>query len=88
MIGISVRKLAVGDPPIWEDLAGAERVVHVQGPPTDVVVIEAGMSSGRSAVAMRMRLPDGTEVVAEWSLAVFTAAARTAAAFAERWGES
>ena len=86
MIGITIRKLAVGDPPIWEDLDLA-RTVHVQAPLTEVVVIEAGMTSGRSAVAMRLRLPDGSEVVAEWSLAAFVAAARTAAAVAEQWGE-
>ena len=49
---------------------------------------EAGMTSGRSAVVMRLGMPDGAEVVVEWSLAAFVAAARAAEAFAGTWGES
>lgn len=64
------------------------RTTHLQGPPTQIVVIEAGMTSGRSAVVMRLGMPDGSEVVVEWSLAAFVAAARAAEAFAGTWGES
>jgi hypothetical protein len=87
VIAISVLKHAVGDPPCWQDL-DLERTTHLQGPPTQIVVIEAGMTSGRSAVAMRLGMPDGAEVVVEWSLAAFVAAARAAEAFAGTWGES
>lgn len=86
MIEFSVAAHAVGDPPLWPD-ADVDRLVHLPGPPTSLAVVEAGMGSGRSSVALRVALPDGTPLIIEWSLALFVAAARTAAAMAERWGE-
>lgn len=82
MIGIHVIKHETGDPPIWPDLTKLE---HLVAPPTEFVVIQGGMQSGQSSVAMRVERPDGTSVVVEWSLAILNMATHAALAFANEW---
>lgn len=59
----------------WPDLAGRTDVIHLTGP-IGMAAVPAGMSSGRTSVALRLGLPDGRTVVAETSLRALAAAVR------------
>lgn len=63
--------------PAWPDLVDKApgKVVHVTAP-IEVTGLEGGMQSGAASVAIRIDLEDGTTIVAETSLALFTTAAR------------
>jgi hypothetical protein len=45
-------------------------------PPIQVAVLDAGMTSGRPSVALRLDLPDGQTVIAETSARLFCTSAR------------
>lgn len=62
----------------WPDLRDKEKVVHLGNgtPPIQVGVLDAGMTSGRPSIGIRVDLPDGTTVVAETSARLFCMAAR------------
>lgn len=62
------------DEPAWPDLAEhPERLIWLSNdePPIQIGALEAGMTSGRPSVAIRIDLPDGRIVVAETSLRLF-----------------
>ena len=62
----------------WPDLSGKE-VIHLgnDSPPIQVAILDAGMTSGRPSVGIRLDLPDGQSVLAETSACLFVSAART-----------
>jgi Lar family restriction alleviation protein len=72
----------------WPDLRehmGSDRVIHLGNgaPAIGVALLRKGCASGAPSVMLRVELPDGRTVLAETTLALFTAAAdamRTAAA--------
>lgn len=62
----------------FSELQDHPKIVHLgnDAPAIQVAVLDAGMSSGRPSVCMRLDLPDGTVVLAETSARLFCAAAR------------
>lgn len=82
---IGVIKHGYGDPPVWSDLNEANLDEHLIAPTTEFVVIQGGMQSGKTSVAMRVERADGRKVIVEWSLAALNMAVHTALAFAEPW---
>jgi hypothetical protein len=72
-------------PDVAEKLANhPEKVIHLGegSPPIRIAALRGGMQSGRTSLAIRLDLPDGSTVIAETSLALFTHAA---AAFVARF---
>jgi hypothetical protein len=69
---VIVRK---GDAPPWSDV-GSDRFGPVFHPDPEqswkVAVLEEGMGSGLPSVALRFDLPDGTTMIAETSLAIWS----------------
>ncbi len=59
----------------FSDLADkTERVIHLTGSFT-IAALEAGMTSGRPSLALRIDLPDGRVVIQETSVRLFLSAA-------------
>lgn len=59
----------------WPDLKlGGRPVIHTTDP-IEVALLRGGMKSGKASVGIRINLEDGRTVIAETSLALFTAAA-------------
>jgi hypothetical protein len=70
----------------WPDLRQKEKVYHLASgaPPIQVAALEAGMTSGRPSVSIRLDLDQDTVVVAETSLRMFLAVAE---ALKARYGD-
>jgi hypothetical protein len=68
---IRVSVVRYGDPPPYPDL---QDVVHLPDGVWDLAVLEGGMQSGKESLALRLTLPDGTEVLAETSLSAWITA--------------
>lgn len=69
----------------WPDLKDKE-IIHLgdDAPPIRISALSGGMKSGRPSVAIRIDLPGNKSIVAETSMRLFLAAART---FEARYGE-
>ena len=61
----------------WPELVGKD-VIHLGNgaPAIQVAVLEAGMSSGRPSIAIRIDLPDGRFVIAETTARLFCTAGK------------
>jgi hypothetical protein len=62
----------------FPELRDHKKLVHLSNdaPPMQIAVLDAGMSSGRPSVCMRLDLPDGTVVLAETSARLFCMTAK------------
>lgn len=60
-----------GDDPPWPDI-DLDKIV-LPDASWDVAILQAGMSSGLPSVMLRIELPDGTTMLAETSLALWSA---------------
>lgn len=70
-----LRIILTGDE-AFEDLKDhMENVTHLQNPSMAMARLTKGMISGKSAVAIRINLPDGKVLIAETSMDLFLAAA-------------
>lgn len=74
-----------GEQPAWPDLA--DKQIEQPSPDWKVSIIPNGMSSGRTAVAIRMHAPDGVTIVAEQSLAQMVMLGAALKGYADRVGE-
>jgi hypothetical protein len=57
--------------PPWDDI-NFSKMVHLPDAVWKVALLAEGMGSGLPSVALRLTLPDGTEVIAETSLAIWS----------------
>ena len=69
----------VFDEPAWPDLAEKQAkgdLIHLRNGEMKVAVLDAGLTSGRPSVAVRIDLPDGKSVLGETSARLFCTAGR------------
>ena len=81
---IDVRILAKGDPPPWPDIqqtAGAPVALE------RVAILQGGMVSGRTSVALFGKLPDGTFVMLETSAALMETLCGAVKGACQRFGD-
>lgn len=75
MLDLTVTIVRNGDEAPWPELRAADTTLHhVTHGNLGVAILEAGMSSGRPSVALRVTLDDATVVIVETSLALFAGA--------------
>lgn len=60
----------------WPELRGKDNLIWMgnDSPPIQIAALPGGMESGKTSLAIRLDLPDGSTVCAEMSLALFQAA--------------
>lgn len=68
---IDVKIVRRDDPPPFPQ---AQNVVHLPDAVWELAALEGGMQSGKESLALRLTLPDGTEVLAETSLGAWITA--------------
>lgn len=83
MIGITIRILAKGDPgPAVPEAVGAEELQI-----THAVIVEGGMTSGKTSIALVLKTADGKHYVTQTSLSLFDMLAGAVKGAAARFGE-
>lgn len=70
MPAMDLRIIRQGDPPPWTDISEA---IHLPDDTWKVAILEGGMTSGKPSLALRFELPDGKIVIAETSVAAWSA---------------
>lgn len=75
--------LATGDQ-AWPDIADGRTIHHLTDQPWKLARLERGMASGRTSLALRLDLPDGSTVIAQTSLEAWRLASAALEGFEER----
>lgn len=82
MIHLDIKVCAVGDPPAFPECQPCQ-VGRLVG----VAILQAGLQSGKTSVALMIKNEDGSFTAAETSAALFGAAAGAVAGAQERFGD-
>ena len=81
---IAITIVGHGDGPPWEDVAAR---VKVKTTVDRAAVLQGGMVTGRTSIALLVPLDDGTFAVAETSAALLRGVVAAIDGAEERWGE-
>lgn len=84
MPALPIHIVGRGDPPPF---AGTAHLMIDHVADVELVILEGGMQSGLSSVAIKLTRPDGTYVLGETSLRLMAGALGALLGAAERWGE-
>ncbi len=83
MIAVTIKILAKGDP--GPAVAGMAEAIELET--THAVIIEGGMSSGKTSIGLVLRDANGTPYLLQTSLAMFDMLAGAVKGAAARFGE-